>query len=103
MSDHLDTTPNLDETCFQEIDTAKLFDPSRATHPPRILLIYGSLRQRSFSRLLSEEAARILRRLGAETRTFNPAGLPLPDGAPSDHPKVQAAATQLLEADRPAA
>jgi arsenic resistance protein ArsH len=52
-------------------------------------LLYGSLRQRSFNRLLSEEAARILRRLGAKTRTFNPVGLPLPDGAPSDHPKVQ--------------
>jgi arsenic resistance protein ArsH len=89
LSDHVDTTPNLDEFCFQAIDSAKLLDRSRATHPPRILLLYGSLRQRSFSRLLSEEAARILRCLGAETRTFNPAGLPLPDGAPSDHPKVQ--------------
>jgi arsenic resistance protein ArsH len=89
LSDYIDTTPNLDETCFQPIDSAKLIDRSLATHRPRILLLYGSLRQRSFSRLLSEEAARILRRLGAETRTFNPAGLPLPDGAPSDHPKVQ--------------
>jgi arsenic resistance protein ArsH len=89
LSSHIDTTPNLDETCFQPIDPAKLFDPAQATHRPRILLLYGSLRQCSFSRLVSEEAARILRRLGAETRTFNPAGLPLPDGAPSDHPKVQ--------------
>jgi len=52
------------------------------------LLLYGSLRARSFSRLLSEEAARILRRLGAETRTFDPSGLPLPDDAQADHPKV---------------
>ena len=89
LSDHLDTTPNLDDACFQEIDAGRLFDRPLATYPPRILLLYGSLRQRSFSRLLSEESGRILRRLGAETRTFNPAGLPLPDGAPSDHPKVQ--------------
>ena len=61
----------------------------RATHRPRILLLYGSVRTRSFSRLASEEAARILHRLGAETRIFNPSGLPLPDDAPSDHPKVQ--------------
>lgn len=89
LSDHIDTTPHLDEACFQAIDSARLFDRSLSTHRPRILLLYGSLRQRSFSRLLSEEAAGILRRLGAETRTFNPAGLPLPDSAPSDHPKVQ--------------
>ena len=58
-------------------------------HPPRILLLYGSLRERSFSRLLSEEAARLLQAMGAETRTFNPSGLPLPDDAPDAHPKVQ--------------
>jgi arsenic resistance protein ArsH len=61
----------------------------RATHPPRILLLYGSLRARSFSRLLTEEAARILQRLGAETRIFDPRDLPLPDSVGPDHPKVQ--------------
>ena len=60
-----------------------------SAHPPRILLLYGSLRERSFSRLVTEEAARILRSLGAETRIFDPHGLPLPDGAGADHPKVQ--------------
>ena len=63
--------------------------PTISGHPPRILLLYGSLRERSFSRLLSEEAARLLQAMGAETRTFNPSGLPLPDDAPDDHPKVQ--------------
>jgi len=63
--------------------------PDITGHPPRIVLLYGSLRERSFSRLLSEEAARLLQALGAETRTFNPSGLPLPDDAPDDHPKVQ--------------
>lgn len=62
-------------------------------HKPRILLLYGSTRERSFSRLLTEEAARLLDHLGAETRIFNPSGLPLPDDAPTDHPKVQ----ELLE------
>lgn len=62
-------------------------------HPPRILLLYGSTRARSFSRLLVEEAARLLRHFGADTRIFNPSGLPLPDDAPSDHPKVR----ELLE------
>ncbi len=58
-------------------------------HPPRILLLYGSLRERSFSRLLVEEAARILQHLGAETRIFDPRGLPLPDSEDASHPKVQ--------------
>ncbi|WP_313517440.1 arsenical resistance protein ArsH [Pseudomonas sp.] len=63
-------------------------DPQDDGHPPRILLLYGSTRERSYSRLLSEEAARILRHLGAETRLFDPSGLPLPDDAAPDHPKV---------------
>ncbi|MBI2725340.1 MAG: arsenical resistance protein ArsH [Polaromonas sp.] len=63
--------------------------PPRATHPPRILVLYGSVRERSYSRLASEEAARLLQAMGAETRTFNPSGLPLPDDAPESHPKVQ--------------
>jgi arsenic resistance protein ArsH len=57
-------------------------------HKPRILLLYGSLRQRSFSRFAAEEAARLLEAFGAECRIFNPSGLPLPDDAPADHPKV---------------
>lgn len=63
--------------------------PTLSEHAPRILLLYGSVRKRSFSRPAAEEAARILERLGAETRIFNPSGLPLPDDADSDHPKVQ--------------
>ena len=49
------------------------------TPPPRILLLYGSLRERSYSRLVVEEAARLLRYFGAETRIFDPSDLPLPD------------------------
>jgi len=60
-----------------------------STHRPRILLLYGSIRSRSYSRLLTEEAVRLLEHFGAETRVYDPTGLPLPDGAPEDHPKVQ--------------
>lgn len=57
--------------------------------PPRILLLYGSLRERSFSRFATEEAARLLRFFGAETRIFDPATLPLPDQVKGDdHPAV---------------
>ncbi|MBB4303508.1 arsenic resistance protein ArsH [Rhodobium orientis] len=89
MADASDPTPQLDEAAFREIDPERLFAVGRSTHRPRILLLYGSLRTRSFSRLATEEAARILQRLGAETRTFNPSSLPLPDDAETDHPKVQ--------------
>lgn len=70
-------------------DAGRLEPSSRAGHPPRILLLYGSLRKRSFSRLLVEEAARILESLGAETRIFDPRVLPLPDATTAEHPKVQ--------------
>lgn len=89
MSDQIETLPNIDESAFAPIDDQKLFEMPRAEHAPRILLLYGSLRARSYSRLASEEAGRILRRLGAETRSFNPSALPLPDDAESSHPKVQ--------------
>ena len=82
-------TPNIEEDHFNPVDDTRLLSPERATHGPRSLLLYGSLRPRSFSRLMTEEAARILTRLGAETRTFNPTGLPLPDDAAPEHPKVQ--------------
>ena len=82
-------TPQLSEEHVQKIDKRNLFEPDRTEHAPRILLLYGSLRSRSFSRLMTEEAAHVLERLGAETRTFNPSGLPLPDDADADQPKVQ--------------
>lgn len=57
--------------------------------PPRILLLYGSLRERSYSRLVVEEAARLLQLFGANTRIFDPSDLPLPDQVPGDdHPAV---------------
>ncbi|MBX4957201.1 arsenical resistance protein ArsH [Rhizobium lentis] len=63
--------------------------PALSTHKPRILILYGSLRAVSYSRLLAQEAARLLEYFGCEVRTFNPEGLPLPDAEPASHPKVQ--------------
>jgi arsenic resistance protein ArsH len=62
--------------------------PPPSTHEPRILFLYGSLRERSYSRLLAEEAARIIADFGAEVRFFDPRGLPMVDSVPPDHPKV---------------
>jgi arsenic resistance protein ArsH len=90
MSRPIDASlPALDEASFRAIDDARLIAPEHLTHPPRVLMLYGSLRERSFSRLLTEEAARVLRRFGAEVRIFDPRGLPLPDAESADHPKVQ--------------
>ena len=81
--------PNVEAELFHKADLRRLHPPERATHAPRILLLYGSLRERSYSRLLTEEAARLLQALGAEPRIFDPRGLPMPDDAPDEHPKVQ--------------
>ncbi len=83
-------TPQIDETSFSAIDRDRLLSPTISIHPPRIMILYGSLRARSFSRLSAEEAGRILARLGAEVRFFNPSGLPLvDDGVDASHPKVR--------------
>ncbi|WP_091737287.1 arsenical resistance protein ArsH [Phenylobacterium immobile] len=81
--------PALESEFLEAPDPSALEPKGRALHPPRILLLYGSLRERSYSRLLTEEAARILVRLGCEVRIFDPRDLPLPDATPPDHPKVQ--------------
>ena len=81
--------PALDPKFLARVDESRLEIAAPSMHPPRILLLYGSLRERSFSRLLVEEAARILKVLGCETRIFDPRDLPLPDATGPDHPKVQ--------------
>jgi arsenic resistance protein ArsH len=88
LSADLAGLPGVDAASFRRVDSHPLF-PARSTHPPRILLLYGSLRQRSYSRFLTREAARLLDAFGAETRIFDPRDLPLPDATGAEHPKVQ--------------
>jgi len=84
-----DGLPNL-RGDLSEIPTHEALAPATIkTHPPRFLLLYGSLRERSYSRFLTFEAARLLERMGGEVRIFDPHGLPLPDSVPASHPKVR--------------
>jgi arsenic resistance protein ArsH len=89
MSQSILQLPNIDADHFHPPGNEPLTAAARSTHAPRILLLYGSVRSRSYSRLLAEEAGRLLNAMGAETRFFNPSGLPLPDDAPDAHPKVR--------------
>jgi len=87
-NDNRNDLPNIQSAQLRPVETDKLQHPELSLHAPRILLLYGSLRDRSYSRLLTEEALRVLTALGAECRVFNPSGLPLPNDAPDEHPKV---------------
>lgn len=80
--------PNIADSAFQVPDFGRLAAPA-LNHKPRILMLYGSLRERSYSRLLTFEAQRLLEAFGAEVKIFHANGLPLPNDAPDDHPKVQ--------------
>jgi arsenic resistance protein ArsH len=81
MSHHDGQPPPLDRPQF----------PNAAirTDPPKILILYGSLRERSYSRLLAEEAGRILTDLDCDVCLFDPTGLPVKGPGLDDHPKVQ--------------
>jgi arsenical resistance protein ArsH len=81
--------PNVDRALFDRPTRTRLVGHDPSTHAPRFLLLYGSLRERSYSKLLTLEAARLLIAMGGEVRIFDPTGLPLPDSAPETHPKVQ--------------
>ncbi len=83
------TFPALDPDLFDIPDQERLAVREPSRHRPRFLMLYGSLRERSYSRLLTFEGARLLEAMGGEVRIFDPTGLPLPDGAPESHPKVQ--------------
>ena len=80
--------PNIDADLL-ETPSFEQVQAKGLPHPPRILLLYGSNRERSFSRLAVLEAGRILERFGAEVKIFHPKGLPLPEDADMQHPKVQ--------------
>ena len=83
-----DDLPNISADALNIPTLEQLQPAQQSAHKPRILLLYGSTRQRSFSRLVVQEAARLLETFGAETRIFNPSGLPLPDDVEDTHPKV---------------
>lgn len=83
-----DDLPALVAEALPTIDVEVLKSANDPGHKPRILLLYGSLREQSYSRRAAEESARILRHLGCETKLFDPRGLPQPDDAEPDHPKV---------------
>jgi arsenic resistance protein ArsH len=80
--------PNVKPAQLDVPTLDKLEPVGELNHPPRILLLYGSLRERSFSRLLIYEAARILEHFGAEVKIFDPTELPMVGSVPETHPKV---------------
>ena len=84
----MDLPDHLDLSQLSPVNPALYAPADDDGHAPRILLLYGSLREQSYSRLVAEEAARILQYLGAETKFFDPTGLPQPDTEDADHPKV---------------
>ncbi|CAO4165175.1 MULTISPECIES: arsenical resistance protein ArsH [Methylobacteriaceae] len=84
-----DGMPNLSEAHFEVPSEERMAAPTPLDHAPRFLVLYGSLRERSFSRFLAYEAARLLEAMGGEVRIFHADGLPLPDDSTADHPKVQ--------------
>ena len=88
MTQFFDSSSNLDPDFFKIPHQQFLTPPAVSTHAPRILMLYGSLRERSYSKLLSLEAASLLKSMGAEVKVFDPLGLPQPDAEPDTHPKV---------------
>lgn len=94
MNDHMThphhhDLPNVEAALLQQTSIEQLRQYTPSTHPPRILMLYGSLRERSYSKLLTLEAQRLLQALGCEVQIFDPHGLPLPDAETDTHPKVQ--------------
>lgn len=83
VSHLLPDLPNVAPDLFESPHNARFAQAATSTHAPRFLLLYGSLRERSFSKLLTLEAQRLLIAMGAEARVFDPHGLPLPDAAPA--------------------
>ena len=81
--------PNIAVEQFRRPSLDALSAATPVAHAPRILILYGSLRERSYSRFLAYEAKRLLEAFGADVQVFDPRGLPLPDGEPDSHSKVQ--------------
>lgn len=88
MADDATSLPNVDLDLLHPIDPSDFCTADAPKHPPKVLLLYGSLRDTSYSRLVAEECARLLTFFGAEPKMYNPSGLPLPDAVGNDHEKV---------------
>lgn len=82
------TIPDLPDHSPRSV-AQRLAEAKPPSHPPRVLILYGSLRERSFSRALAEEAARILDHFGADVRLFHAHELPVFDHVSDRHPEVQ--------------
>ncbi len=80
--------PNLQPESFHRPEIERLALSGEPGHPPRVLMLYGSLRARSYSRFLTHEAKRVLEALGAEVRVYDPTGLPLVSDDAESHPMV---------------
>lgn len=89
MSDKLADLPNVEASLFDVPTLQRVTQQAEMPQPPRILILYGSLRKRSFSRFLALEAQRLLAQMGCEVRIFHADGLPLPDSEDESHAKVQ--------------
>ena len=81
--------PNLNYDQFNQIAREQLIKIDINEEPLKFLILYGSLRERSYSRFIAQEADRLVRFFGGETRIFNPRGLPLTDSVDASHEKVQ--------------
>jgi arsenic resistance protein ArsH len=86
--DKIPQLPNIKPELLHRPTVDDLAPAGAMDHPPRILMLYGSLRERSFSRFLTEEAARVLAYFGADVRIFDPMDLPMAGSVPETHPKV---------------
>ena len=99
------TLPNLDETYLEEMNHAALAVEKATTQNPKFLILYGSLRSWAYSRMLAEEMARLLIRLGGEVKFFDPRDLPMPQdgfkigGEADTHPKIKELIELALWAD----
>jgi arsenic resistance protein ArsH len=91
-----DELPHLSAAHLPVPTAAQLRVPEPFPHAPRFLILYGSLRARSYSRFLAQEAARLLEAMGGDVRIYDAHGLPLPDDSTADHPKVQELRTLSL-------
>jgi arsenic resistance protein ArsH len=87
MSDSEWDLPNVDRASF-DLPSLDKVQAQQISHKPRILLLYGSLRERSYSRLVIEECVRLLTAFGADAKVFDPRDLPQPDTEDESHPKV---------------